>query len=75
MLRVEIGRGLGLRKARLRRELTDLWSAANLGGAFFGAMPAGGGTSQTAVVRSESTPARSGTSASGGLNSVQNSIS
>ena len=26
--------------------------AANLGGAFFGAMPAGGGTSQTAVVRS-----------------------
>ena len=25
--------------------------AANLGGAFFGAMPAGGGTSQTAVVR------------------------
>src|SRR5262249_3741954 len=26
--------------------------AANFGGAFFGAMPAGGGTSQTAVVRS-----------------------
>jgi len=25
--------------------------AANLGGAFFGAMPAGGGTSQSAVVR------------------------
>lgn len=32
------------------RELIAL-GAANLGGAFFGAMPAGGGTSQTAVVR------------------------
>ena len=33
------------------RELLAV-GAANLGGAFFGAMPAGGGTSQTAVVRS-----------------------
>ncbi len=32
------------------RELTAT-GAANLGGAFFGSMPAGGGTSQTAVVR------------------------
>ncbi len=34
-----------------RRELVAT-GAANLGGALFGAMPAGGGTSQTAVVRS-----------------------
>ena len=33
------------------RELVAI-AAANCGGAFFGAMPAGGGTSQTAVVRS-----------------------
>lgn len=35
---------------RPNRELFAI-GAANLGGAFFGAMPAGGGTSQTAVVR------------------------
>lgn len=36
---------------RANRELVAT-GAANLGGALFGAMPAGGGTSQTAVVRS-----------------------
>jgi SulP family sulfate permease len=35
---------------RANRELVAT-GAANVGGAFFGAMPAGGGTSQTAVVR------------------------
>ena len=35
---------------RANRELVAI-GAANLSGAFFGAMPAGGGTSQTAVVR------------------------
>jgi sulfate permease, SulP family len=35
---------------KVNRELLAT-GAANLGGAFFGAMPAGGGTSQTAVVR------------------------
>ncbi|SFA81860.1 high affinity sulphate transporter 1 [Rhizobium sp. NFR07] len=35
---------------RANRELVAI-GAANFGGAFFGAMPAGGGTSQTAVVR------------------------
>ncbi len=35
---------------RPNRELVAI-GAANVGGAFFGAMPAGGGTSQTAVVR------------------------
>ena len=42
--------GPGEPQINANRELMAT-GAANLGGAFFGAMPAGGGTSQTAVVR------------------------
>ena len=42
--------GPGEPQINANRELLAT-GAANLGGAFFGAMPAGGGTSQTAVVR------------------------
>ncbi|WP_448875068.1 SulP family inorganic anion transporter [Desulfobulbus propionicus] len=42
--------GPGEPRINANRELMAT-GAANLGGAFFGAMPAGGGTSQTAVVR------------------------
>ncbi|WP_271893973.1 SulP family inorganic anion transporter [Candidatus Phyllobacterium onerii] len=51
---IAAGRAFAVRSdppIRANRELLAV-GAANLSGAFFGAMPAGGGTSQTAVVRS-----------------------